>query len=83
MNLPSSVQLTDQEVRATRAAEEWLLAQNIINGPEPSAAAWPVAQRVLNSVGSDRESRELYIALCNAGDQSACIMAAALARTMR
>jgi hypothetical protein len=83
MNESNSFQLTAQEVRATRAAEEWLLAQNILISPEPSGAAWPVAQGVLNGVGSDHENRGLYIALCNAGDRSACIMAAALAQTMR
>ncbi len=51
---------------AQRAAEVWLTAQQILNGPD-----------------SDRRKRALNAELCDAGDQSACVMALALARSTR
>lgn len=43
------------------------------------ADTWMKAQAVLNR--GDRNSRDLYLVLCGAGDRTSCVMAAALNRT--
>jgi hypothetical protein len=46
-----------------------------------TAEAWLVAQHILNGPDANQEKRGLYGALCDAGDRSACFMAAALSRS--
>jgi hypothetical protein len=60
------------DARAERAAR----AQRV-------AEAWVVAQGILSRPGYDQQKYELNLALCSAGDRSACFMAEALAQTTR
>jgi hypothetical protein len=54
--------VTEQIIEAQRAAEAWVMAENVMN----------------NRRGAEQDRRGLYLALCGAGDRSACDMVASL-----
>ena len=54
--------ITERIIEAQRAAEAWVMAENVMN----------------NRRGAEQDRRGLYLALCGAGDRSACDMVASL-----